>query len=218
MEKITLEAKFYQYAVEGDIEGAYNNIQQDTLLKILSKRFTDKKFLNLIKKGLECGYMLEFQTYQTLLGTPQGSICSPILFNIYMQEFDKYILNEMLQQINPNTTTNQRSNEVNPEYEKAGSRKKKKRLKLNEFKYKYNRDLKKLNLSRFVAYYKQSNYVNQVLFKNKEIEENAKNTEKTKLYITWKAKEIGEAFRNSILSNTTEEQQEILKQEYENFL
>lgn len=136
MEKITLEARFYQYAVEGDIEGAYNNIQQDTLLKILSKRFTDKKFLNLIKKGLECGYMLEFQTYQTLLGTPQGSICSPILFNIYMQEFDKYILNEMLQQINPNTTTNQRSNEINPEYEKAGSRKKKARSKLNEFKYK----------------------------------------------------------------------------------
>jgi retron-type reverse transcriptase len=129
MEKINLEARFYQFGVEGDIDGAYNNVQHKILLENLSERFTDKKFLNLIKKGLECGYMLDFQSYPTLLGTPQGSICSPILFNIYMQPFDKYVLTEMLNelQINKNNTPQPeiktRSQESNPHYEKVRSKK-----------------------------------------------------------------------------------------------
>lgn len=129
MEKINLEARFYQFGVEGDIDGAYNNVQHKILLENLSERFTDKKFLNLIQKGLECGYMLDFQSYPTLLGTPQGSICSPILFNIYMQPFDKYVLTEMLNelQINKNNTPQPeiktRSQESNPHYEKVRSKK-----------------------------------------------------------------------------------------------
>jgi retron-type reverse transcriptase len=53
MEKINMEARFFQFAVEGDIKGAYDTVQHKTLMSILRERFTDKKFLRLIQNGLE---------------------------------------------------------------------------------------------------------------------------------------------------------------------
>lgn len=227
MEKINLEARFYQFGVEGDIDGAYNNVQHKILLENLSERFTDKKFLNLIQKGLECGYMLDFQSYPTLLGTPQGSICSPILFNIYMQPFDKYVLTEMLNelQINKNNTPQPeiktRSQESNPHYEKVRSKKRNAQSRLKEFQQTHNRDLKQMPIRRFVEFYRDvCPYIIQVLNqKHPSIKKAAEETLKTnKLYIAPKSKEIGEKFRDTILQNTTEEEKEILKKEYENYL
>jgi retron-type reverse transcriptase len=133
IEKMNMEARFFQFAIEGDIKGAYDTVQHKILLKILEKRFTDKKFLRLIQEGLECGYMLEFIKYETLLGTPQGSICSPILFNIYMQEFDKFVLKELANSLQPKNTNENFKNEVNADYEKFRSRKRKAKEKLTDF-------------------------------------------------------------------------------------
>lgn len=227
MEKINLEAKFYQFGVEGDIDGAYNNVQQKILLENLGERFTDKKFLSLIQKGLECGYMLDFQTYPTLLGTPQGSICSPILFNIYMQPFDKYVLTEMLSELQVNQNNSQpqaqiktRSQEGNPHYEKVRSKKRNAQSRLKEFQQN-NRDLKQMHIRRFVEFYRDvCPYMAQVLYKKKPSIKEARNEtlKANKLYIAPKSKEIGEKFRETILQNTTEEEKEILKKEYENYL
>lgn len=57
-EKINIEAKFFQFAIENDIKVAYVKVQHEILLKILGERFTDKKFLRVIERGLECGFML----------------------------------------------------------------------------------------------------------------------------------------------------------------
>lgn len=225
MEKINLEAKFYQFGVEGDVEGAYDNVQHEILLEILAQRFTDKKFLNLIQKGLSCGYMLDFQTHPTYLGTPQGSICSPILFNIYMQPFDKFVLTEMLNelkvnQITPQLQTIPRSQENNPHYEKVRSKKRNAQLRLKEFETN-NRDLKKIPIRRFVEFYRDiCPYVIQALNqKHPSIKEASEETRKTnKLYIAPKSIAIGEKYRETILQNTTEEEKEILKQEFENYL
>lgn len=218
MEKINMEARHFQFGVEGDIKGAYDNVQHKKLMETLGKRFTDKKFLNLIQKGLEAGYMLEFQTYQTLLGTPQGSICSPILFNIYMQEFDKYVLNEMLQELEPKPKLTTRSSETNPDYDKFRARKRAASQKLNDFQKEFGRDLNKLMITRFVEYYRESPYVNQVLNKNTQIKEAGDRTRAWGKYITPKARIAAENFRTAILENTTEEEKEILKKEYENHL
>lgn len=81
------------YVIEGDIVGAYNNVNHEILLSILQKRIKDKKFLKLIKNLLKTGIMEKDSTYiHNIKGTPQGGIVSPLLFNIYMFEFDKYIL------------------------------------------------------------------------------------------------------------------------------
>lgn len=79
------------HVIEGDIKGAYNNVDHDILMGLLKKRIKDKNLLNLIYKMLKAGIMDEGQYEHSLLGVPQGGILSPILFNIYMFEFDKFI-------------------------------------------------------------------------------------------------------------------------------
>jgi group II intron reverse transcriptase/maturase len=79
------------WVIEGDIESAYDTVDHEILLKILSRRITDQKFLKLIKAYLEAGIMEDFHVKHSLTGVPQGGIASPILFNIYMFEFDKFV-------------------------------------------------------------------------------------------------------------------------------
>jgi len=81
-------------AIEGDIKGAFNCLQHDTLIRLLSRRITDKKFLALLLKCCKAGIFDELQNTRTdpLLGVPQGGIVSPTLWNSYMHEFDRFIL------------------------------------------------------------------------------------------------------------------------------
>ena len=62
------------------------------LLNIIKAKVKDPRFIDLIRKSLKAGYF-EFQTYShTLVGTPQGSIISPLLANIYMHKLDEFVL------------------------------------------------------------------------------------------------------------------------------
>ncbi|MGQ2957956.1 reverse transcriptase domain-containing protein [Agrobacterium sp.] len=89
------------YAIEGDIKGAFDNLDHDILQKILSKRIQDKNFLDLIYHTCRAGIFDQLQkTYKdSLLGVPQGGIVSPLLWNIYMHEFDKFVLNDLSETI-----------------------------------------------------------------------------------------------------------------------
>merc|ERR1712228_204412 len=61
--------------IEGDIIGAYNNVNHNKLIKILSHRIRDKKFLNVIRNLLEAGIMANNdRVINNLNGTPQGGI------------------------------------------------------------------------------------------------------------------------------------------------
>lgn len=71
--------------------GFFDNIDHHTLVNILRKRIHDEYFISLIWKFLKAGYIEDWKYVQTFSGTPQGSIISPILVNIYLNEFDKYM-------------------------------------------------------------------------------------------------------------------------------
>jgi hypothetical protein len=66
------------------------------LFKILKQRITDRKFLNLIKDMLKSGVMEKGTFQHSLNGTPQESIVSSLLFNVYMLGFDQYIYDEFI--------------------------------------------------------------------------------------------------------------------------
>jgi group II intron reverse transcriptase/maturase len=79
------------WIVEGDIKGCFDNINHQRLIEILKKRIADQRFIDLIWKALTAGY-LEGKTHRnSIVGTPQGSVVSPILANIYLHEFDVWV-------------------------------------------------------------------------------------------------------------------------------
>jgi len=87
------------HGIEGDIVGAFNYVNHNKLLDILQRRIQDTKFLNLIKQGLKSGIIFEKVFEETNVGTTQGSSLSPLLFNIYMHELDKYITYDLSETI-----------------------------------------------------------------------------------------------------------------------
>jgi group II intron reverse transcriptase/maturase len=88
-----IQAKFTgtKWFIEGDIHGFFDNIEHAVLVSILRKRIKDEYFIAIIWKFLKAGYMEDWTFHNTYSGTPQGSIISPILSNIYLNEFDRYM-------------------------------------------------------------------------------------------------------------------------------
>ena len=62
-------------------------------MDILNERIKDRRFMDLIRKSLKAGYMEATTYYSSLSGTPQGSILSPLLCNVYMDKLDKFVEN-----------------------------------------------------------------------------------------------------------------------------
>ena len=87
VEKLTYELQFgnYNYVVEADIKGFFDNIDHEWLLKMLAERIDDKALLRLIEKWLKAGVLdTDGKVIRPETGTPQGGIISPILANVYL--------------------------------------------------------------------------------------------------------------------------------------
>jgi len=84
---LTKELQFgkYNYIVEADIKGFFDNIDHDWLVKMMEERINDRQFIRLIKKWLKAGILEEDgKVIHPVTGTPQGGIISPVLANIYL--------------------------------------------------------------------------------------------------------------------------------------
>ena len=87
VDNLTVKLQFgkYNYLVEADISGYFDNIDHTWLLKMLAERVDDKSFLWLIEKWLKAGVLeADGKVLHPVTGTPQGGIISPILANIYL--------------------------------------------------------------------------------------------------------------------------------------
>lgn len=88
---IKVTFKGTRWFIEGDVKGFFDNINHSVMIDILRERISDDRFLRLIRKFLNAGYMENWTYNNTYSGTPQGGIISPILANIYLDKFDKYV-------------------------------------------------------------------------------------------------------------------------------
>jgi RNA-directed DNA polymerase len=87
VEKLSAELQFgkYNYVVEADIKGFFDNIDHEWMLKMLAERIDDKALLWLIEKWLKAGVLdTDGKVIHPETGTPQGGIISPILANVYL--------------------------------------------------------------------------------------------------------------------------------------
>lgn len=84
--------------IEGDISSYFDTIDHCVLITMLSKQIQDGRFIRLIKNMLEAGYLDDWKFRKTISGTPQGGVISPLLANIYLHQFDKWVGEELIPQ------------------------------------------------------------------------------------------------------------------------
>ena len=76
--------KKINFVVDADIEGFFDNVDHDWMMKFLEHDIADKNFLRYIKRFLKAGVMEDMQYFESDLGTPQGGLISPVLANVYL--------------------------------------------------------------------------------------------------------------------------------------
>ena len=103
--------------IEGDISDCFGSTDHEILMKILGEKIRDNRFLRLIRNMLKAGYMEDWQYHDTLSGTPQGGVVSPLLSNIYLHKLDEFVERELIPQ---HTRGNRRK--VNREYSRLARR------------------------------------------------------------------------------------------------
>jgi retron-type reverse transcriptase len=103
--------------IEGDIKGYFDNINHKRLAHMLtSASLMDKNMIDLYWKLVNAGYVNNGHLEpHSLLGVPQGGTLSPLLSNIYLHAFDRYM--EGL--IAKYTTKKRRISKANPVYNKV---------------------------------------------------------------------------------------------------
>ena len=78
--------------IEGDIKSYFPTINHEIIMKIFELKIQDPRILKLIRTGLKAKiFQKDNKIYNPVLGTPQGGILSPLLFNIYLDKLEKYM-------------------------------------------------------------------------------------------------------------------------------
>jgi group II intron reverse transcriptase/maturase len=84
--------KKVNYVLDADIRGFFDNLDKSWLIKFVEHRVADPRILRLIQKWLKAGVMEEGKWSEMKTGTPQGSVISPTLANIYLHYvFDLWV-------------------------------------------------------------------------------------------------------------------------------
>jgi group II intron reverse transcriptase/maturase len=115
LQHILLNWKGTKWFIEGDIKGCFDNIDHSKLLEVIGRNIKDERLLKLLKGMLDVGYMEDWRYHKTYSGTPQGGVISPLLANIFLNELDAFVENELIPQY-----TRGKRREENPKYKQLG--------------------------------------------------------------------------------------------------
>jgi RNA-directed DNA polymerase len=80
-----------RWVVDMDLSKCFDTLDHDLIIQIIKKRITDSSILKLVRMFLESGVMISGNYESTTVGSPQGGVISPLLANIYLNEFDQFM-------------------------------------------------------------------------------------------------------------------------------
>lgn len=81
---VGLMGKKVNWVLDADIQGFFDAIDHEWLLKMLEHRIADRRMLRLIRKWLRAGVSEDGRWSKTEIGTPQGAVISPVLANVFL--------------------------------------------------------------------------------------------------------------------------------------
>jgi group II intron reverse transcriptase/maturase len=79
-----IEVRKVNWILDADIAGFFDSLSQERLVDFLKLRIGDRRLLRLIGKWLKAGILEEGLLTVPEQGTPQGSVISPLLSNVYL--------------------------------------------------------------------------------------------------------------------------------------
>ena len=79
----------YRFVAEFDIRDFFGSIAHERVLSLLRRRVSDRRVVKLIRRWLTAGTMVEGAFQETVTGTPQGGVISPLLANVVLHELDR---------------------------------------------------------------------------------------------------------------------------------
>jgi group II intron reverse transcriptase/maturase len=103
--------------VEGDLADYFGSLDHQIMISTLADKIHDGRFLRLINRMLQAGYLEDWRWTATLSGAPQGGIASPVLSNIYLDRFDQFVEQRLI----PEYTRGERRRSE-PRYHRVESR------------------------------------------------------------------------------------------------
>lgn len=81
----------YEWAVDIDLSKYFDTLSHEILMNILRRDICDETLLVTIKAFLKSGVMVDGVVQDTDRGSPQGGNLSPLLANVYLNEFDRLL-------------------------------------------------------------------------------------------------------------------------------
>lgn len=81
---VMLEKERTNYVLDADIKGFFNHLDHQWIIKFIESRIKDPNIIRWVRRMLKAGVMEDYALSETLEGSGQGSVCSPIIANIYM--------------------------------------------------------------------------------------------------------------------------------------
>ena len=79
-----IKGRYIWWILDADIQRFFDTISHEWLIRFLEHRIGDRRIIRLIQKWLKAGVLEDGITLDSLEGTPQGAVISPILANVYL--------------------------------------------------------------------------------------------------------------------------------------
>ncbi len=75
--------------VDMDLSKCFDTLDHEIILDTIAEKISDGKVLGLIREMLTSGVMIDGEVEETLVGSTQGGVISPLISNIYLNKFDQ---------------------------------------------------------------------------------------------------------------------------------